>query len=184
MVDNEMHLEFMSLSQNEAFARSTAGAFFTQLNPTLEQLTDVRTAISEAVTNAIIHGYGNETGTIRLSAYIDKGCCTFCISDNGAGIDDIELARQPFYTSHPELERSGMGFTVMETFMDEVSIQSEVGRGTTVTMKKNIVEKNGVENSTSDKNNAKNGAADANTPNDNAQESFDGTNTLKEPQPQ
>lgn len=189
MADNEMHLEFMSLSQNEAFARSTAGAFFTQLNPTLEQLTDVRTAISEAVTNAIIHGYTNKPGTIKLSAYIENGCCTFTVCDNGVGIDDIELARQPFYTSHPELERSGMGFTVMETFMDEVSVQSEIGRGTTITMKKNIVEKNTVENSGAKgnalgQNKTENITADTTTPEYDDEEAVNDQNILKEPQPQ
>ncbi len=138
MHDNQMHLQFMSLSQNEAFARSVAGAFLTQLNPTLEELTDVRTAVSEAVTNAIIHGYGNGPGMITLEGYLKENCCTLVVRDAGIGIPDVELARQPFYTSHPELERSGMGFTLMETFMDEVSVDSRVGEGTTVTMKKTI----------------------------------------------
>lgn len=141
MYDNQMHLQFMSLSQNEAFARSVAGAFITQLNPTLEQLTDVRTAISEAVTNAVIHGYGNGPGMISLDAYIEDGCCTFVVKDNGVGIQDVELARQPFYTTHPELERSGMGFTVMETFMEDVTVESAPGQGTAVTMKKTIRER-------------------------------------------
>lgn len=138
MHDNQMHLQFVSLSQNEAFARSVAGAFFTQLNPTLEELTDVRTAISEAVTNAIIHGYGSDTGMVTLESTLDGDECTFTIKDAGVGIPDVTLARQPFYTSHPELERSGMGFTLMETFMDEVSVESAVGRGTTVMMKKRV----------------------------------------------
>lgn len=138
MYDNQMQLSFMSLSQNESFARSVAGAFLTQLDPTLEQLTDVRTAVSEAVTNSIIHGYGNGPGIIFLEAAIADGCCTFIVRDQGVGIPDVDLARQPFYTSHPELERSGMGFTVMETFMDEVVVESAVGGGTTITMKKTI----------------------------------------------
>ncbi len=140
MYDNQMQLQFMSLSQNEAFARSVAGAFITQLNPTLEQLTDVRTAISEAVTNCVIHGYRNSPGIIFLEAAIEGSVCTFIIKDNGVGIPDVDLARQPFYTSHPELERSGMGFTVMETFMEDVMVTSEPGEGTTVTMKKTIRE--------------------------------------------
>lgn len=140
MYDNQMHLQFLSLSQNEAFARSTAGAFLTQLNPTVEQLTDVRTAISEAVTNAVIHGYSNAPGMITLEGYIQQGVCTFIVRDQGVGIADIVLARQPFFTTHPELERSGMGFTVMETFMDEVRVESAPGAGTSIIMKKRIRE--------------------------------------------
>ncbi len=140
MVENEMRLQFKSLSQNEAFARAVAGAFITPLNPTLEQLTDVRTAISEAVTNAIIHGYGNGDGIVTLTGTIKGGTCTFTVSDEGVGISDVEQARQPFFTSHPELERSGMGFTVMETFMDEVSVETGLGRGTSVIMTKTLRE--------------------------------------------
>lgn len=140
MYDNQMTLQFTSISQNEAFARSVAGAFLTQLNPTLEQLTDVRTAISEAVTNAVIHGYPSEIGSITLMGAIKDGCAEFIVRDTGAGIEDVELARQPFYTTHPELERSGMGFTLMETFMDEVHITSAPGQGTEVVMKKRIRE--------------------------------------------
>ncbi len=136
--DNEMHLSFSSLSQNEAFARAAAGAFLSQLNPTLEELSDIRTAVSEAVTNAIIHGYGNGPGLVYLDCGIMGNRCTISVRDTGAGIEDVEMARQPFYTSHPELERSGMGFTVMEAFMEQVTVQSEVGRGTTVTMQKTI----------------------------------------------
>ncbi len=138
MHDNRMNLEFLSLSQNESFARSVAGAFITQLNPTVEELTDVRTAVSEAVTNAIIHGYGGNLGMVTLECEISGDTCTLRVQDKGVGIPDVELARQPFYTSHPELERSGMGFTLMETFMDEVSVSSHMGEGTTVTMKKTI----------------------------------------------
>lgn len=140
MYDNQMKLQFVSLSQNEAFARSVAGAFITQLNPTLEQLTDVRTAISEAVTNAVIHGYGNGPGTITLEGEIEGRACTFVVRDEGVGIADVDLARQPFFTTHPELERSGMGFTVMETFMDEVRVESVVNVGTVITMKKTLKE--------------------------------------------
>lgn len=138
MQDNRMHLEFLGLSQNESFARSVAGAFLTQLNPTVEELTDVRTAVSEAVTNAIIHGYGGNLGMVTLECEISGETCTLRVQDQGVGIPDVELARQPFYTSHPELERSGMGFTLMETFMDEVNVTSRLGEGTTVTMKKTI----------------------------------------------
>lgn len=138
MFKNQMHLQFSSLSQNEAFARSVAGAFFSQLNPTLEQLTDVRTAVSEAVTNAIIHGYRNREGLVTLEGYINGSSAKFIIRDYGIGIEDVALARQPFYTSHPELERSGMGFTVMETFMDEVEVESSPGNGTAVTLEKTL----------------------------------------------
>ena len=135
---NEMHLEFVSLSQNESFARSVAAAFASQLNPTIEELSDIRTAVSEAVTNAIIHGYEHAGGSIRMDCAVDKDAFTVTVSDQGVGIPDIELARQPFYTTRPELERSGMGFTVMEAFMEEVSVVSAPGKGTAVTMKKRV----------------------------------------------
>lgn len=142
MYDNEMHLQFVSLSQNEAFARSVAGAFAAQLNPTIEELSDIRTAVSEAVTNAVIHGYVNGLGMVYLDAYLKGQCFVVSIRDEGVGIDDIEQARQPFYTSKPELDRSGMGFTVMEAFMQDVIVKSEKGKGTTVTLKKMIGKKN------------------------------------------
>jgi len=141
MYDNEMHLQFISLSQNEAFARSVAGAFAAQLNPTIEELSDIRTAVSEAVTNAVIHGYVNGYGIIYLDAYLQGECFIISIRDEGVGIADIEQARQPFYTSKPELDRSGMGFTVMEAFMQDVTIESEQGKGTTITLKKIIGKK-------------------------------------------
>ncbi len=138
---NTMHLEFPSLSQNESFARSAAAAFLSQLNPTVEELSDVRTAVSEAVTNAIIHGYEDTEGRIVMDCAVEEDVFTVSVRDEGAGIRDIELARQPFYTSRPELERSGMGFTVMEAFMEEVDVTSQTGRGTTVTMRKRIQRK-------------------------------------------
>ena len=138
MCNNEMQLEFSSLSQNEAFARAAVAAFVAQCNPTLEELSDVRTAVSEAVTNAIIHGYEGGAGKILVYCGVSDHVCRISVRDQGRGIEDVELARQPFYTTHPELERSGMGFTVMETFMDEVSVESTVGRGTTVEMVKVI----------------------------------------------
>jgi len=133
-----MHLSFLSLSQNESLARTVAGAFFTQLNPTMEELSDVRTAVSEAVTNAIIHGYGGGPGTVTLHCTLEGDACVIAVRDEGVGIPDIEMARQPFYTSCPELERSGMGFTVMEAFMEEVEVLSAPGEGTTVRMKKRV----------------------------------------------
>ena len=138
MADNEMHLDFLSLSQNESFARSCAAAFCTQLNPTIEELSDIRTAISEAVTNAIIHGYENGEGVGHRSCYLEGNLFTAIVRDEGVGIGDVEQARQPFFTTRPELERSGMGFTVMEAFMEELFIESSPGEGTSVTMKKRI----------------------------------------------
>lgn len=131
---NEMRLEFLSKSNNESFARVTAAAFVSQLDPTIEELTDIKTAVSEAVTNAVIHGYDNKEGIIRMICKLYKNSVEITISDEGVGIEDIELARQPLYTSKPEMERSGMGFTVMESFMDRVDITSETGKGTTITM--------------------------------------------------
>lgn len=146
MLENRMELRFASISQNEALARTVAAAFATQLNPTLEELTDVRTAVSEAVTNAIIHGYENrrdETVTLRGELYPSR--LVFVIEDQGKGIEDVELARQPFYTTQPDMERSGMGFSVMEAFMDRVSVESAPGKGTRVRLEKRLrqVERHG-----------------------------------------
>lgn len=138
MQHNEMRLTFLSLSNNESFARSVAAAFVSQLNPTVEELSDIRTAVSEAVTNAIIHGYEDASGSVEMHCTLDDACFTVTVHDDGVGIRDIALARQPFYTTRPELERSGMGFTVMEAFMDEVEIVSAPGEGTTVTMRRRI----------------------------------------------
>ena len=143
MADNEMRLDFLSLSENESFARSCAAAFCTQLNPTIEELSDVRTAISEAVTNAIIHGYENRSGMVHLRCTLEGDLFTATVRDDGVGIRDIEQARQPFFTTRPELERSGMGFTVMEAFMEEVVIESVPGQVTSVTMKKRIARRDG-----------------------------------------
>lgn len=136
MFKNEMKLEFKSISENESFARVVVAAFASQLDPTLEELSDVKTAVSEAVTNAIIHGYENGEGQVTLRCEIEDRKLTIEISDNGKGIEDVELARQPLYTSRPELERSGMGFTVMETFMDSLEVESEIGKGTKIKMTK------------------------------------------------
>lgn len=134
MFHNEMKVEFPSKSQNEAFARVAVAAFASQLDPTIEEISDVKTAVSEAVTNAIIHGYENSSGTICIKCIIDGNDLTVEISDNGKGIENVELARQPLYTSRPELERSGMGFTVMETFMDSLEVESNPNSGTIVKM--------------------------------------------------
>jgi stage II sporulation protein AB (anti-sigma F factor) len=133
---NEMNLEFISKSNNESFARVVAAAFVSQLDPTIEELADVKTAVSEAVTNAIIHGYENSTGIVEMNCKLYSEGVEITITDNGKGIENIELARQPLYTSRPEMERSGMGFTVMESFMDKVEVFSELGKGTTVVMYK------------------------------------------------
>ena len=135
---NEMKLEFPSKSANEAFARIVAAAFVSQLDPTLEELADIKTAVSEAVTNAIIHGYENKSGIIRMNCRLYEDSIEIAVIDEGKGIENIEQARQPLYTSKPEMERSGMGFTVMESFMDSVEITSEPGKGTTVVMSKKI----------------------------------------------
>lgn len=135
---NEMKLEFLSKSNNEAFARITVAAFAAQLDPTIEELADLKTAVSEAVTNAIIHAYEEKQGIVKIRAQIIEEQIIIEISDSGKGIEDVRLAKQPLYTTKPNLERSGMGFTIMESFMDEVEIESIVGLGTKVTMKKRI----------------------------------------------
>ncbi len=138
MYDNEMELSFISKSNNEAFARITVAAFAAQLDPTIEELADIKTAISEAVTNCIIHGYEDTEGIVKIKARLLDNILEVEISDSGKGIEDIELARKPLYTTKGNLERSGMGFTIMESFMDEVEIQSVVGIGTKIVMKKAI----------------------------------------------
>jgi len=136
MPDNEMTLAFSAISQNESFARVAAAAFIAPLNPTVIALTDVKTAISEAVTNAIIHGYESRGGTVRLRCALSGRVATIEVTDDGCGIANIEQAREALYTSKPEQERSGMGFTVMETFMDSVEIISAPGQGTRIIMTK------------------------------------------------
>ncbi len=135
---NEMQLEFDSRSSNEGFARVAVAAFLTQLDPTLEEVSDVKTAVSEAVTNAIIHGYENTIHKIRIWCRVEADQIEIRVHDDGTGIEDIEKAMEPLYTSKPELERSGMGFAFMEAFMDELYVESTPGQGTTVTMKKRI----------------------------------------------
>ncbi len=136
MYDNMMKIEFASKSQNESFARVAVAAFVSQLDPTIEEITDVKTAISEAVTNSIIHGYENNGGIVKIEAYIKDKEVTVIIEDDGTGIENVEIAMQPLYTSRPDLERSGMGFTVMETFMDSLEVYSEKNKGTRLIMKK------------------------------------------------
>ena len=137
MEENKMKIEFLSKSQNEAFARVAVAAFIAQIDPTIEELSDVKTAVSEAVTNSIIHGYQEKHDKfVYLETEIKGNEVTIIIEDNGVGIDDIEKVREPLYTSRPDLERSGMGFTVMESFMDEVEVTSKQGQGTKIIMKK------------------------------------------------
>lgn len=136
---NEMHLQFNALSQNESFARVTVAAFIAQLDPTMDELTEIKTVVSEAVTNAIIHGYeNNPEGIVYISVKIEDDLIDMTIKDNGQGITDIEEARQPLFTTKPELERSGMGFTIMENFMDEIEINSVLGEGTEVRLRKHV----------------------------------------------
>ena len=136
---NEMRADFLSRPENEAFARMVISAFVLPLNPTLEQLGDIKTSVSEAVTNAIIHGYKSALGTVRMKARLmDDGELVVDIIDNGCGIEDVGRARTPFFSSEADSDRSGMGFTVMESFMDDVIVFSKVGLGTTVRMRKRI----------------------------------------------
>ena len=139
--DNEMKLEFISKSSNEAFARVAVAAFAAQLDPTIEELADIKTAVSEAVTNSIIHGYEDKQGLIKIMCRLIDNKITIEISDKGKGIDDIEAAKEPLYTTKPNLERSGMGITIMENFMDSMEIESILGLGTKITMTKTIKEK-------------------------------------------
>jgi stage II sporulation protein AB (anti-sigma F factor) len=136
---NEMVVEFSSKSENEAFARVTVGAFITQLDPTMDELTEIKTVVSEAVTNAIIHGYNNDPNhKVMIKCIIDNDEIEITVKDFGIGIGDIDQARQPLYTSKPELERSGMGFTIIENFMDSVKVTSSKTDGTTLYMRKQL----------------------------------------------
>ena len=155
MERNEMEISFDAVSRNEGFARVAVAAFVTSLNPTLEELSDIKTAVSEAVTNAIIHGYENYSGygmkgemprssqvinpgKVRIKCILDKGVLYLEISDDGKGIEDVEQAMQPLFTTKPELERSGMGFAFMEAFMDDLRVESVPGEGTVVYMEKKM----------------------------------------------
>jgi stage II sporulation protein AB (anti-sigma F factor) len=135
-----MKLEFLNRSENESFARVAVAAFAAPLDPTVEELTEIKTAVSEAVSNAIIHAYEDDTdGIVTVECMIDEeGKVVIIISDSGIGIEDVQMAREPLYTSKPGEERSGMGFTVMESFMDKLEVESEPGKGTRVTMIKNL----------------------------------------------
>lgn len=147
MEQNFMILQFAAKSENESFARVTVAAFMSQLDPTLDELTDMKTVVSEAVTNAIIHGYENDpNGVITIMSRIEGDTMIVSIEDQGRGIADLEQARQPLYTSKPELERSGMGFTIMENFMDKIEVETSRGKGTKVTMMKRVENKKALYN--------------------------------------
>lgn len=135
---NEMRIEFDSRSSNEGFARVAVAAFVTPLNPTLEEISDIKTAVSEAVTNAIIHGYENEIHKVCVECRINGSLAEIVVEDSGCGIENIEQAMEPLYTTKPEQDRSGMGFAFMEAFMDRIEVKSEPGVGTKVTMWKEI----------------------------------------------
>lgn len=139
---NEMEIIFDAISENEGFARVAVAAFMTGMNPTLEEVSDVKTAVSEAVTNAIIHGYGfvskedDVKNKVRLHCSVERNTIRVSVEDKGVGIEDVDRAREPLFTTKPELERSGMGFAFMEAFMDTVQVYSVVGEGTRVVMEK------------------------------------------------
>ena len=137
-MNNYMKLEIAAISENESFARMCVSSFIAPLNPTIEELNDIKTAVSEAVTNAIVHGYQDRNGEIEMRLFSEKNLVHIEVMDDGCGISDIEKARQPFYTTCTDGTRSGMGFTVMESFMDEVKIASAPDEGTRVVMKKKI----------------------------------------------
>lgn len=142
MTKNEMQIQFTAVSENEAFARIAVAAFVTPLNPTLEEIADIKTAVSEAVTNAIIHGYDSMTGKEQNQVYIhcllNRDVLQVEVIDEGKGIEDVEKAMEPMYTTKPDMDRSGMGFAFMEAFMDELEVISEPGQGTTVLMSKKL----------------------------------------------
>lgn len=135
---NEMETTFLSLPENESFARVVIAAFAVQLSPTVSEIADIKTAVSEAVTNAIVHGYEGTCGMVTLRAAIHDRTLTVEVSDSGRGIRDIPQAMEPFFTTHPEQERSGMGFSVMQTFMDDLRVDSTPGEGTSIRMRKRI----------------------------------------------
>ena len=141
-----MKLEFVSKSCNESFARLTVAAFASQLDPTIEELSDIKTAVSEAVTNCIIHGYEDKQGIVKIHCLLNGNEIKIEISDSGKGMDNVDIAKEPLYTTKPNLERSGMGFTIMESFMDDIQVESIVGLGTKVTMRKIIKKEDDLKN--------------------------------------
>ena len=138
MKTNHMQLQFDAKSVNEGFARVAVAAFLAELNPTLDEIADIKTAVSEAVTNAIIHGYPDGDGQVKMLCKLEGKKIFIMVEDEGVGIEDVEMAKTPLFTTKPELERSGMGFAFMEAFMDEVQVASTPGKGTCVVMKKEL----------------------------------------------
>ncbi|MBQ3597013.1 MAG: anti-sigma F factor [Clostridia bacterium] len=138
MKNNYMSLKFKSISENESFARNVVGCFALQLNPTLMDVSDIKTAVSEAVTNCIVHGYPEKPGDITIDAYIENNVIHINVFDNGIGISNISQALEPFYTTKTDEERSGMGFTIMQNFMDSIKVESNINAGTKVYMSKTI----------------------------------------------
>lgn len=138
--NNELKLEFLSLSENEGFARSCVASFCLPLNPSVEIITDIKTAVSEAVTNCVVHAYPNTVGKIEILVKLTQNEIYISVKDFGVGIEDVIKAKEPFYTSKPESERSGMGFTVMESFMDNVTVTSKINVGTEVVLIKKLEE--------------------------------------------
>jgi stage II sporulation protein AB (anti-sigma F factor) len=139
---NVMNMQFSALSQNESFARVTVTSFIAQLDPTMDEITEIKTVVSEAVTNAIIHGYENdENGIVYISVVLEDDTVYLTIKDEGVGILDLDEAKQPLFTTKPELERSGMGFTIMENFMDHVKVESEENKGTAIYLTKHLSKK-------------------------------------------
>ena len=141
---NHMVLEVESRSCNEGLARIAVAAFCTQLNPTLEEVADVKTAVSEAITNCIVHAYEKETDIIRIQCWCRKKELIVAVEDKGKGMEDVKKAMEPLFTTMPQQDRCGMGFAFMEAFMDEVQVESALGKGTTVTMKKIIGRQNAI----------------------------------------
>jgi len=137
--DNEMEVSFKAAGENEAFARTVVCAFILGLDPCIRDMNDIKTAVSEAVTNSIIHGYfGSKSGCVRLWCGISKTTVYIEVADDGKGIENIPLAMEPLYTGRPDMERSGLGFTIMQSFMDDVKVESAVGKGTRVFMSKQL----------------------------------------------
>ncbi len=137
-MDNKVELKFLSKSENESFARTVIAAFAATLDPTIEEMADIKTAVSEAVTNSIVHGYVNKSGYVYMDCHSQGKTLTVTVKDNGKGIPDVKKAMEPLYTTNTDGERSGMGFTVMETFMDTIDVESITDVGTKVTLTKEI----------------------------------------------
>lgn len=144
---NHMNIEFAALSQNESFARVAVASFISQLDLTMEEMEEIKTVVSEAVTNAIIHGYEeNPQGTVRIGVVLEDDLIELVIEDDGKGIEDVDQAMQPLYTTKPELERSGMGFTIMENFMDSLEVATSLGKGTKIRLTKRLLRSAAMQN--------------------------------------